>query len=229
MRTRQEIKAIGKERFQAHYWPCVGAAFLLVLISAVSSRVISRKEYFDYGYTQISMHVPIPFVNLLILGPLSIGLCYFFIQLILGHDDEINLGTPFRVGFSGYGRKLGGYLWMQLFTFLWSLLLVIPGIIKSFSYAMTPFILSDCPNVRATDALKLSMRIMRGRKADLFVFYLSYLGWVLLSSLTFGILLVFYVQPYMESASACWYLEAREAALQAGVITMGQLEGTEPV
>lgn len=230
MRTRQEIKAIGKERFQSNYWPCVGAAFLVTLISVVLSLVLSRKEYYDfgYGYGEIAVSTPIP-LGFLITAPLAIGLCYFFIQLILGHEEEINVGTPFQAGFSGYGRKVGGYLWMRLFTFLWSLLFVIPGIIKAFSYAMTPYILSDCPNVKATDALKLSMRIMRGRKGDLFVFYLSYLGWALLSAFTAGILAVFYVYPYLYSASACWYLEAREAALQEGVITMGQLEGTEPV
>ena len=228
MRTRQEIKAIGKERFQSHYWPCVGTSFLITGIIGALSAVLSKEEYVDSVYGEIAIRTPIP-LGFLVTIPLIIGLCYYFIQLILGRDEELSVGTVFKTGFTGYGRKLGGYLWMQLFTFLWSLLLVVPGIIKSYSYAMTPYILSDCPNVRATDALKLSMRIMRGRKADLFVFHLSFLGWAILSTLTAGILAVFYVYPYFYSSSACWYLEAREAALRDGVITMGQLEGTEPV
>ena len=94
---------------------------------------------------------------------------------------------------------------------------------------MTPYILSDCPNVKAKDALKLSMRIMKGKKGRLFVFYLSFIGWGLLSCLTAGILGIFYVGPYMQSSMAVWYLEAREDALRNGVITLGQLEGTEAV
>ena len=118
---------------------------------------------------------------------------------------------------------------MLLFTWLWSLLLVIPGIIKSFSYAMTPFILADCPNVRAKDALKLSMRMMAGHKGELFVFLLSFLGWQLLNLVTFGLLGVFFVEPYQNSAEAVWYLEVREEALRRGVITMDQLNGLAPV
>ena len=118
---------------------------------------------------------------------------------------------------------------MALFVFLWSLLFFIPGIIKSFSYAMTQYILADCPNVKARDALKLSMRIMNGHKADLFVFHLSFLGWAILGALTFGILNLFYVSPYMNSSLATFYLEVREDALRRGVITMGQLEGAEAV
>ncbi len=222
MKTRQEIKAIGKQRFSALYWPCVGAAFLVTLITtAISCAASYAAEYGDWSFT-------INLAGLFITGNLAIGLNYFFVQNILGREP-VDVGTPFRVGFENYGRKLGGYLWMQLFTFLWALLFIVPGIIKSFAYAMTPYILSDCPNVKAKDALKLSMRIMKGKKGQLFVFYLSFIGWGLLSCLTAGILGIFYVGPYMQSSMAVWYLEAREDALRNGVITLGQLEGTEAV
>lgn len=224
MRTRKEIKTIGKQKFSALYWPCVGAAFLVMLVSGAFGGLLSvAGEYEKEG-----LSVVINLANLFITGNLSIGLCYFFIQLILGREEP-DIGTPFRAGFENYGRKLGGYLWMCLFTFLWCLLFIIPGIIKSFAYAMTPYILADCPNVKAKDALKLSMRIMKGKKGAFFGFYLSFIGWGLLSCLTAGILGIFYVNPYMNSSTACWYLEAREDALRNGVITLGQLEGTEPV
>ena len=222
MRTRSEIKAIGKQKFTALYWPCVGAAFLVTLISAgISGAASYTSEYGDWSFA-------INLAGLFITGNLLIGLNYFFIQNILGREP-VDIGTPFRAGFENYGRKLGGYLWMQLFIALWSLLLIVPGIIKSFAYAMTPYILADCPNVKAKDALKLSMRIMKGKKGKLFGFYLSFIGWGLLACLTAGILGIFYVTPYMNSSVACWYLEAREDALRNGVITLGQLEGTEPV
>ena len=225
MKSRQDIKAIGKERFKANYWNCVLAIVIVGVIISVISGIGSIGTDDDgpgplYGIMSI--------VSLIIQGPLTIGLAGFFIFNIYG-NQEITATYPVTSCQERFGRKVGGYLWMVLFTFLWSLLFIIPGIIKGFSYSMTPYILADCPNVKARDALKLSMRIMAGHKWDLFVFYLSFIGWGLLSCLTLGLLQIFYVGPYMNSSAAVWYLEARQEALERGVITMGQLEGVEPV
>lgn len=237
MRTRQEIKAIGKSRFQANYWPCVLAVLLVALAIGVVSGALSTPAVIQQvnnstGDSSTSTSVSANYGSILALvvaGPLTIGLCYFFVMNVLGRDD-LTATTPFTFAFSGnFGRKLGGYLWMYLFTVLWTLLFIIPGIIKGYSYAMTPYILADCPNVKAKDALKLSMRIMSGHKWELFVFHLSFIGWGLLSILTLGLLSIFYVDPYMKSSEATYYLEVREQALRTGVITMGQLEGTEAV
>lgn len=108
---------------------------------------------------------------------------------------------------------------------LWSLLFVIPGIIKAISYALTPYILADCKNVRATDALKLSMRMMEGHKWEYFVLGLSFIGWMLLTSLTCGLLYVFYVGPYMNNTFAGYYAERKAAALAEGTVTQAQLAG----
>ena len=241
MRTRQEIKAIGKERFLANYWPCVLVLLLVGLVIAaiagvsfgpmyatiITSALAGQEPEFSVTATSGSF---IGYVAMIILaGPLSIGTCYFFVMNVLGRESEAVVGTPFRAAFTGFGRKLGGYLWMTLFIFLWTLLFYIPGFIKAFSYAMTPYILADCPNVKATDALKLSKRIMAGHKWELFVFQLSFLGWQILSAFTGGLLSLFFVSPYMNSSLATYYLEVREEALRSGAITMGQLEGTEAV
>jgi uncharacterized membrane protein len=227
MRSRQEIKALAKQRFRENYWPCVAVPILVSVISGlVAGLVIRLAGQADAEEVSVGLSLVIAFF---IAGPLSIGLCYFFVQVILGHEDEITVGTPFRTAVTGYMRKVGGYAWMSLFQYLWTMLFIVPGIIKSFSYAMTPYILGDCPNVGAQDALKLSMRIMNGKKADLFVLYLSFLGWAILSVFTLGVLAIFYVQPYATSAVATFYLEAREDALRKGTITLGQLNGVEDV
>ena len=244
MRTRQEIKAIGKAQFKANYWPCVLAILLVSIAVGVIASIANAPTV---AQTQAMMQAamsgqePEPQVSvtfgsfagsvalIILAGPLTIGLNAFFVKNTLGRFDEISMTTPFVAAFQNFGRKLGGYLWMLLFTFLWSLLFWIPGIIKGFSYAMSPYILSDCPNVKAKDALKLSMRMMKGHKWEMFVMELSFLGWGILSALTFGILSIFYVDPYMNSSFATYYLEVREDALRRGVITMGQLEGVEPV
>ena len=242
MRTRQEIKAIGKNRFKANYWPCVLACLLVTAIIGIITGISNGPTYTATINAAMSGSEPdvtaatasggsfIGGIALLILtGPLTIGLNYFFVMNVLGRSDITAL-TPVTAAFSpNFGRKLGGYLWMMLFVFLWSLLFCIPGIIKSFSYAMTPYILADCPNVKAKDALKLSMRIMKGHKWEFFVFGLSFIGWAILGGLTMGLLNIFYVDPYMNSSLATYYLEVREEALRTGAITMGQLEGVEAV
>ncbi len=241
MRTRQEIKAIGKSRFKANYWPCVLACLLVTAIIGVITSISYGPTYTATINAAMSGSEPeitttasggsfIGGIALIILsGPLTIGLNHFFVMNVLGRSDITAL-TPVTAAFNpNFGRKLGGYLWMILFVFLWSLLFWIPGIIKSFSYAMAPYILADCPNVKAKDALKLSMRIMKGHKWEFFVLELSFIGWAILGGLTMGILNIFYVDPYMNSSLATYYLEVREQALRTGVISMGQLEGTEAV
>lgn len=208
MLTRKEIKTNAKTSFKAMYWPCVGTCVLFaVVVSCLYGTMIG---------------------GALLAGPLAIGLNFFFVQCIMG-NTACTSGVPFQQAFDNYGRKLGGYWLCALFTFLWSLLFIIPGIIKSFAYAMAPYILSDCSEVKADDTLKLSMRIMKGKKWKLFWFKFSFIGWDILSVITFGILGIFYVAPYKKAAMACWYLEAREDAIKNGVVTVGQLEGTETV
>ena len=118
---------------------------------------------------------------------------------------------------------------MGLFIFLWSLLFIIPGIIKSISYAMTPYILADCPDVKVRDALKLSMKMMKGHKMEYFILGLSFIGWILLSVVTAGLVNVFYTGPYMGSTFAAYYLALKKEAVNTGVVTAAQFNGTEAV
>ena len=255
MRTRQEIKAIGKEQFKLNYWTCVLAALLVTAVMGVLTwmsngqeiarvvstgqdafRVVSGQQdtfyMMDSQPAQATVSVRANAGGLLALllgGPIAVGLNYFFVKNVRGEREELSVTTPFTEAFRNYPRKLGGSLWMGLFVFLWSLLFIIPGIIKGISYSMTQYLLADCPNVKATDALKLSMRMMNGHKWEYFVMGLSFLGWNLLSALTLGILSVFYVDPYMRSSFAEYYLELRDEALRTGAITQGQLDGTELV
>lgn len=113
---------------------------------------------------------------------------------------------------------------MALFTCLWSMLFAVPGVIKGISYSMTPFILAECPNVNAKEALKISMRMTNGYKMELFVMYLSFIGWMMLSVLTLHILLIVFVGPYMETTMAGYYIELRDKALADGIIQAEELQ-----
>ena len=112
---------------------------------------------------------------------------------------------------------------MELFIFLWSLLFVVPGIIKAIAYSFTPYILAEYPNVPATEAVKISMRMTQGHKGEIFMMSLSFLGWFLLNGFTFGILGIFYVNPYFYVSVAGQYQDLKELALQNGVVSLDEL------
>ena len=92
----------------------------------------------------------------------------------------------------------------SLYTFLWMLLLIVPGIIKAISYSMTPFILAEHPNLTASQAIDLSKQMMDGHKMDLFILDLTFIGWGLLSALTLGIGAL-WLNPYTNAAHAAFY------------------------
>ena len=112
---------------------------------------------------------------------------------------------------------------MYLFIILWSFLFFIPGIIKAISYSLTPYLLAEYPNIQATDAIKVSMRMTNGFKSEIFVMGLSFLGWLILSGLTCGILHLFYTGPYISTSFAGLYKELKENALKTGAVTPQQL------
>jgi uncharacterized membrane protein len=153
--------------------------------------------------------------------PLTVGFAWFNIKVYKGQQADISDAFS---GFNDFGRSIGGILWMWLFMILWSLLFIIPGIVKSMAYPMTPYILADSKNVSATDALKLSMRMTQGYKGEIFVMILSFLGWAILSAMTCGLLWIFYVGPYWKASFAGLYQELRANAIAKGVIRPEELE-----
>lgn len=99
-------------------------------------------------------------------------------------------------------------LLMYVYKSLWALLFIIPGIIKGYAYAMTPFILNDNPDLRANEAIELSMAMMNGHKWDLFCLKLSFIGWVLLCIFTFGIGYLWLI-PYRYTSYAVFYEDVK--------------------
>jgi uncharacterized membrane protein len=128
-----------------------------------------------------------------------------------------NISLHYFIGYPG-----SVFEWWSVIPGLYLVALVasIPAIVVYFSYAMTPFILADSPGVPATDALQLSVKMMRGHKWELFVMVLSFLGWFVLSVITFGVLYVFYVGPYWQASLAGFYDEVKRDALQKGIVTL---------
>ena len=147
-------------------------------------------------------------LTILITLPLSFGYEVAFLRHVRGEEDDELVVRPFQA-FKSYGRYLGTSLLMALFVFLWSLLLIVPGIIKAYSYAMTPFIMVDHPELDADDCIEKSKAMMKGYKWDYFVFCLSFIGWGLLVLPTCGLILIWLV-PYMTVAETIYYDRLKE-------------------
>ena len=107
---------------------------------------------------------------------------------------------------------------MNLYITLWSLLFLIPGIIKMYEYLMVPYILADNPGMDRKEAFAISKRMMTGEKWNAFILQLSFLGWIFLSMFTCGLLGIFYVSPYMEATMAELYAYNKGKAFHEGYI-----------
>lgn len=143
--------------------------------------------------------------QMLIGGPVALGIAGC--SLLVTRGDDVQLQNMFD-GFDNFVSSFVLYLTNVLLVFLWSLLLIVPGIIKAYSYAMSMYILKDNPEMTANEARKASMQIMNGQKWKLFCLHFSFIGWVLLSVLTFGILMI-WVLPYIRVAEAKFYEELK--------------------
>ena len=141
-------------------------------------------------------------IGALATGLLTVGISAFFLTVIRNGKAEFE--SFFNGLTDNIGTKFISMLLVQIYIMLWTLLFYIPGIVKSYSYAMTPYILLDKPELSANEAITDSRMMMRGHKMELFLLDLSFIGWILLSILTCGILFI-YVVPYMQAARAEFY------------------------
>ncbi len=149
--------------------------------------------------------------SLLISGPMTLGLVIF--SLALSRNKKAKFEQIFK-GFENFSLALRAYLWMLLFILLWSLLFIIPGIIKGYSYSMIFYILADNQSMGVKKALKESMKMMQGNKMKLLSLQVRFLGWLLLCLLTFGVGLLWLV-PYMQVSVAKFYDDIKDSKSKA--------------
>lgn len=141
------------------------------------------------------------FAAFLIGGVLQLGYAQFLLKQHDGQDTEFN---DLFSQFDRFGAGFAQQFLRNLYVALWSLLFIIPGIIKSYGYAMTPFLMADNHNLSASEAIDLSQQIMDGHKMDLFILELTFLGWDLLAALTLNLGNIF-LNPYKNAAYAAFY------------------------
>lgn len=208
MKTNQEYKNAALTALKGHWAPalvCTIVYIIMAMIASVTLECADPERVADGVFWTI--YVSAMSFMFLVLMPLQVGYYNAHKELLVNGDDSLT-GNMFRFGFAKWGRNLWGMLLMGIFSLLWMLLLVIPGFVKVFAYALTPFILNDNPELSANQAINLSVKMMKGHKFDLFWLSLSFIGWIILSVVTLGIGL-FWLMPYMSTATADFYLDVK--------------------
>ena len=139
---------------------------------------------------------------------MSFSLMMMFLHFVR-NEEKLHIGGIFK-GFSReyYGKSIGLNILTAIFTFLWSLLFFVPGIIKSLAYSLAPYILADNPELSANEAIDQSVEMMKGYKGKLFLMWLGYFGLGMVSIIFFCIPLLWLV-PYYHAVLAKFYEEVK--------------------
>lgn len=168
----------------------------------------------DVLWTDISMVlggsavIVVLLLKIFVFAPLEVGGCSFFIRNAADTPGVGELSFPFKCGY--YGKIVAAMILRSIYVMLWSLLLVIPGIIKSLEYRMVPYLLAEHPEMTRQEAFRISREMMDGQKWNAFLLDLSFVGWEFLATLTFGLAGIFYVYPYENATSAELYLALKQ-------------------
>lgn len=186
MINRAELKLNAKAQIKGN----IGVLFVILLLISLISGALN---YIPIAGALVS--------SLVVLPAFTLSIAYVYVKLVAGTKPEI---ADTFYGFKDLWAAFKLNFFVGLFTFLWSLLLIIPGIIKALSYSMAHYILAENPGMAAFEAINRSKAMMDGHKADLFVLMLSFIGWSLLGAITFGIAYIWII-PYMSATYVNFY------------------------
>lgn len=220
--TRAELKIRAKAAVKMYYWKMVLVALILSMIGGGASSVGSRSasdnsagsgasSMFEGINMQVAMIAVIIVLvvvvialalSVFVFNVLEVG-CRGFFSRSMTEDPELGLIAD---GFTqNYWNCVKTQFLKSLFIGLWSLLFVIPGVIKAYEYRMVPYLLAEHPEMSSGEIFARSKEMMQGNKWDTFVLDISFVGWVLLSGITLGILYIFWVGPYIAATDAALY------------------------
>ena len=233
MWNRAELKMRGNMAFKKNYVSAVVVALLMGIFGTVSGKSSARRvsensdiysgNLFNVGMITGLLAGIATVVILIVLvakvfvgNLLKMGGYRFF---ILNQTAQPGIGTLLDGFRSGHYVNIVLTMFLRdLFTTLWSLLLVVPGIVKHYEYLMVPYIIAENPAMDYKEAFQISKQMMDGEKMEAFIMDLSFLGWYLLSAVTCGLLAIFYVNPYVQASFAEMYTFNKQKAYQDGYI-----------
>lgn len=193
-KTSAELKRLAKQQLKGRW---AGLIIPCIVVSIIS-----------FAISIISVFIPVigPIITIIVSAPLSFGIIMYTIRFANYEDLEL---TEVFNGFTRWIDSIVLTLVIGIFTFLWSLLLFIPGIIKGLSYSMSLYILAENPDMKPMEALEWSKQITNGHKGRIFYVYLSFIGWSILASLTCGIGYI-WLFPYMNLTVTNLYFDLKE-------------------
>ena len=247
MWTRELLKSNAKQALQGRYWRsfwvCLVLSFVGLGGASASSGSAARQTVDTAGGDTASiyeMFSNIPdnmlaalavgaFIGaiisicwvLFVLYPLKVGRCRYFMESRQSLTPASTVVSTFR---QPYGNPILVQLLTNLKVFLGFLLLIVPGIYWDYCYTLVPYLLAENPYMSATRAMELSKQMMDGEKWNTFVLQLSFIGWYLLCSVTFGIGFIF-LEPYVQATFAELYAALRAKALANGYTNEYELGG----
>lgn len=238
MWTRAELKENAKKFFKYNYWRMVLISLILTIVGGggasfntsfnYSQNNARNEDFFGFGrmsdseamafFVGIMVIVLVVWIisaalSIFLFNPLQIGAQRFF---VVSHYQKASL-DELGYGFSASYKNVVKIMFLRsLYVFLWSLLFIIPGIIKTYEYLMIPYILAENPDIDSQEAFAMTKQMMKGNKWKAFVLGLSFFGWFLLSGITCGILAIFYVNPYYYMTLAELYVALKEITFGGG-------------
>lgn len=233
MWNRAELKMRGNMAFKKNYVSAVVVALLMGIFGTASGessarRVSENSDIYSGNLFNVGMITGLlagitTVVILIVLvakvfvgNLLKMGGYRFF---ILNQTAQPGIGTLLDGFRSGHYVNIVLAMFLRdLFTALWSLLLVVPGIVKHYEYLMVPYIIAENPAMDYKEAFQISKQMMDGEKMEAFIMDLSFFGWYLLSAVTCGLLAIFYVNPYVQASFAEMYTFNKQKAYQEGYI-----------
>ena len=212
----RELRRIARENLAGNWGNAVLAAFLAALLGGLIASGTSSinldlddRELFSHTFESLRGFLTVTataatgvnLVHFILGGVIRQGYAIYLLKQYDRRDPQTN---DLFSQFDNFGNAFCLKFLQGLFIFLWSLLLIFPGIMKAYAYSMAPFIMAENPNMTAREALRASEELMDGHKMDLFILELSFIGWGLLSALTLGIGSL-WLNPYIQAAHAAFY------------------------
>lgn len=187
MKSSHELRRNAWEQLKLSYWMVFTVCLIVTFVPAGSA---------------------IGIIGFIIYGPLLVGMAYYLLDMIESKNDGKKIELILEGFKQSFATSFLAMIFRGFFIMLWSLLLIIPGIVKALAYAMVPYIIAENPEINAMEALEKSEEMMKGHKTELFSLYLSFFGWYILVILTAGIGM-FFLLPYIQTSVANFYIELR--------------------
>lgn len=241
MWTRIELKWKAREAFDKCKWTAIIICFIFTFLCANGTGSMVRGvEVNDNGVSlnnkELNLGIPNDFIPAVVFSIAMMALCIMVVSLIIklfvGYPIEIGTRRYFYLSLNrddlkvrditysfsnGYVDGIVTLFLRDLKIFLWTILFIIPGIVKRYEYRMVPYIIAETPEIDRKEAFEISRRMMDGEKWDTFVLDLSFIPWDILSLITFGIVGTFYTLPYYNFTHAAQYEALKEKMINEDI------------